>query len=45
MLVDIHRSNLIRNMYREYIESGYLWEQYNDKTGRGQVNSVYMILA
>ncbi|KAJ7327321.1 hypothetical protein JRQ81_017080 [Phrynocephalus forsythii] len=30
------RANLIRNIYRQYLESGYIWEQYNDRTGRGQ---------
>ncbi|KAL0269735.1 UNVERIFIED_CONTAM: hypothetical protein PYX00_007370 [Menopon gallinae] len=30
------RKNLINNIYREYKRSGYVWEQYNDETGRGQ---------
>ncbi|KAG9461033.1 hypothetical protein GDO78_018380, partial [Eleutherodactylus coqui] len=30
------RVNLIANLYRQYKESGFLWEQYNDQTGRGQ---------
>ncbi|XP_069833166.1 mannosyl-oligosaccharide glucosidase [Dendropsophus ebraccatus] len=30
------RINLISNLYRQYKESGFLWEQYNDQTGRGQ---------
>lgn len=30
------RVNLISNLYRQYKESGFLWEQYNDQTGRGQ---------
>lgn len=30
------RTNLIANMYKQYVQTGYLWEQYNDSTGRGQ---------
>lgn len=30
------RINLIANLYRQYIDTGFLWEQYNDHTGRGQ---------
>ncbi|XP_069488582.1 mannosyl-oligosaccharide glucosidase [Ambystoma mexicanum] len=30
------RANLINNIYRQYMETGYIWEQYNDSTGRGQ---------
>ncbi|XP_074848235.1 mannosyl-oligosaccharide glucosidase isoform X2 [Carettochelys insculpta] len=30
------RANLLSNLYRQYAESGYLWEQYSDSTGRGQ---------
>ncbi|KAM9329267.1 mannosyl-oligosaccharide glucosidase [Gastrophryne carolinensis] len=30
------RVNLISNIYRQYKDTGYLWEQYNDQTGRGQ---------
>lgn len=30
------RRNLIDNLYRQYAESGYLWEHYSDSTGRGQ---------
>lgn len=30
------RHNLIHNLYRQYAESGYLWEHYSDSTGRGQ---------
>lgn len=30
------RANIINNMVRNYETSGYIWEQYNDKTGRGQ---------
>lgn len=30
------RTNLINNVYRQYTDTGYIWEQYNDSTGRGQ---------
>ncbi|XP_030046760.1 mannosyl-oligosaccharide glucosidase isoform X1 [Microcaecilia unicolor] len=30
------RSNLITNIYHQYLETGYIWEQYNDSTGKGQ---------
>lgn len=30
------RTNIINNVYRQYFETGYIWEQYNDSTGRGQ---------
>ncbi|XP_077157517.1 mannosyl-oligosaccharide glucosidase [Paroedura picta] len=30
------RANLIANVFRQYMESGYLWEQYHDGTGKGQ---------
>ncbi|KAI4903337.1 hypothetical protein NFI96_034371, partial [Prochilodus magdalenae] len=30
------RTNVINNVYRQYQETGYIWEQYNDSTGRGQ---------
>ncbi|XP_002738764.2 mannosyl-oligosaccharide glucosidase-like [Saccoglossus kowalevskii] len=30
------RTNLINNIIKEYERSGYMWEQYNDLTGRGQ---------
>lgn len=30
------RTNLINNVYRQYTDTGYIWEQYNDGTGRGQ---------
>lgn len=35
-LYDELRTNLINNVYRQYVETGYIWEQYNDLTGRGQ---------
>lgn len=30
------RENLIKNMMKEWKRSGFIWEQYNDITGRGQ---------
>uniref|UniRef100_A0A4W3HCB2 mannosyl-oligosaccharide glucosidase n=1 Tax=Callorhinchus milii TaxID=7868 RepID=A0A4W3HCB2_CALMI len=30
------RTNLITNLYKQYVQTGYLWEQYNDSTGKGQ---------
>ena len=30
------RSNLIKNMAKQYKATGYIWEQYNDQTGKGQ---------
>uniref|UniRef100_A0AAR2IP76 Mannosyl-oligosaccharide glucosidase n=1 Tax=Pygocentrus nattereri TaxID=42514 RepID=A0AAR2IP76_PYGNA len=30
------RTNVISNVYKQYQETGYIWEQYNDSTGRGQ---------
>lgn len=30
------RKNLIDNIMKQYKKTGYLWEQYNDKTGDGQ---------
>ncbi|NXV87217.1 MOGS glucosidase, partial [Calonectris borealis] len=30
------RQNLVANLYRQYAESGFLWEHYSDSTGRGQ---------
>ena len=38
------RSNLIVNMHRQYVSSGYVWEQYDDKTGQGKVNYSYCIV-
>lgn len=29
------RMNVIQNIMRQYEKSGFLWEQYNDKTGHG----------
>ncbi|XP_026532287.1 mannosyl-oligosaccharide glucosidase [Notechis scutatus] len=30
------RANVVGNVLRQYLHSGYVWEQYNDSTGRGQ---------
>ncbi|KAK7084788.1 hypothetical protein SK128_017513 [Halocaridina rubra] len=30
------RDNVMKNVIREYKRTGYLWEHYNDKTGRGE---------
>ncbi|XP_017316328.1 mannosyl-oligosaccharide glucosidase [Ictalurus punctatus] len=30
------RTNIINNIYKQYHETGYIWEQYSDSTGRGQ---------
>lgn len=30
------RQNVINNVVREYKRTGYLWEHYHDKTGRGE---------
>lgn len=30
------RKNLINNIYKQYKLTGYIWEQYNDRTGEGQ---------
>lgn len=30
------RINLIKNMFNEYQKTGFVWEQYNDMSGRGQ---------
>ncbi|EDW36679.1 GL22561 [Drosophila persimilis] len=30
------RENLVRNIFRQYQKSGYLWEQYDDSTGEGK---------
>ncbi|RCI06676.1 Processing alpha glucosidase I [Rhizopus stolonifer] len=29
------RDNIIRNVYRDYKETGYVWEQYSESTGQG----------
>lgn len=30
------RTNIINNVFRQYVKTGYIWEQYNDSTGKGQ---------
>ncbi|XP_063235667.1 mannosyl-oligosaccharide glucosidase isoform X2 [Bacillus rossius redtenbacheri] len=35
-LYDQLRSNIIRNIYKQYRRSGYVWEQYSDTTGEGK---------
>ncbi|XP_068154735.1 uncharacterized protein GCS1 [Drosophila tropicalis] len=30
------RENLVKNIFREYQRTGYLWEQYDDVTGQGK---------
>ncbi|KAI1278068.1 Mannosyl-oligosaccharide glucosidase [Halotydeus destructor] len=30
------RNNVINNVYKQYETSGYIWEQYDDKTGQGK---------
>lgn len=29
------RANIINNVMKQYYETGYIWEQYNDRTGKG----------
>ncbi|XP_039607741.1 mannosyl-oligosaccharide glucosidase [Polypterus senegalus] len=30
------RTNVVQNIYTQYTETGYVWEQYNDSSGKGQ---------
>ena len=32
----ILREAVINNVMKEYYRTGYVWEQYNDRTGEGQ---------
>lgn len=29
------RNNVVSNVIKQYRETGYIWEQYNDETGKG----------
>ena len=31
------RSNIIETIYNQYIITGYIWEQYDDRNGKGKV--------
>ncbi|KNA17577.1 hypothetical protein SOVF_078130 [Spinacia oleracea] len=35
-IYDELRSNLIRNIIQNYYKTGYIWEQYDQKTGKGK---------
>ncbi len=30
------RKALVENVLREYLRTGYVWEQYDDRTGKGK---------
>ncbi|KAK3911299.1 Mannosyl-oligosaccharide glucosidase [Frankliniella fusca] len=30
------RNNLIKNLYKEFVRTGFLWENYDDRTGEGK---------
>ena len=36
------RKNIIDNMVTNYETTGFIWEQYNDKTGKGQGILLYI---
>ena len=38
------RSNLIENMHRQYIRTGYIWEQYDDQQGSGKVSYIVCLM-
>ena len=27
---------LVENVFKQFVKTGYIWEQYNDKNGQGQ---------
>lgn len=29
------RKNVVSNIIKQYKQTGYIWEQYNDETGKG----------
>lgn len=31
------RLNIINNIYKQYKVTGFIWEQYNDRNGKGKV--------
>jgi len=33
---NILRENVVNNVLKQYAKTGYVWEQYNDRTGEGQ---------
>lgn len=35
-IYDKLRNNLVNNIMKEYSRTGYVWEQYDDKTGKGK---------
>ena len=30
------RQVLVENIFKQFVKTGYIWEQYNDKNGQGQ---------
>ncbi|XP_044490914.1 mannosyl-oligosaccharide glucosidase GCS1 [Mangifera indica] len=41
VIYDELRSNLIRNVVNNYHQTGFLWEQYDQKTGKGKGTRVF----
>ena len=35
-IYDELRSNLVKNIYKQYVNTGYIWENYSDKIGDGK---------